>query len=287
MDSFLHGFFSVVLTTGLQLLTLLGPVILFGMVLLFVSRGTARLIVKVFGFKAWHWFTGWLGTPVHELGHMMFCPIFFHKIEDFSLFKPKAEDGRSGFVIHKYNPRNPWAQVGRLFISIGPLLLGTAVIFFVMWLLLPDAVAAVADVRESILQAASGAFRPIDDLSSVVSALVMQVFSAENFASWQFWVFFYVTLCISSHMELSLADLRGAVWGLGAILLAFLILNSINQIFFHADTGSMLTWTNTYSSWLTALFAVTAIAALANFLVSWLVCLIVYLIKKRRIVTPF
>src|SRR3989339_2137762 len=60
-------------------LTLFGTLIISGIILYFFARSTRRIFIKTAGLKFDIFFTGWLGVPVHELGHAFFCLIFFYK----------------------------------------------------------------------------------------------------------------------------------------------------------------------------------------------------------------
>lgn len=82
--------------------------------------------------------TSVLGTPVHELGHAAMCPLFGHKITGMRLWSPRHVDGRYGYVEHSYNKNNPWARLGSIFIGVGPLFSGLAVVVFALWLCFPS-----------------------------------------------------------------------------------------------------------------------------------------------------
>ena len=91
----------------------LGPVVLCGL--------SVWLIRRLFCSLVGHWTgraiiigTSVVGTPVHELGHAAMCLLFGHKITEMSLWQPRSADGRLGYVTHRYNPRNPYHQLGNL-----------------------------------------------------------------------------------------------------------------------------------------------------------------------------
>ena len=73
----------------------------------------------------------WLGTPIHELGHALFCVIFRHRITKIEFFKPDPVSGTLGYVEHKWNRHNLWQVLGNFFIGVGPVILGCAVLFAV------------------------------------------------------------------------------------------------------------------------------------------------------------
>lgn len=74
----------------------------------------------VFGHKSIY-LTGWIGTPIHEISHVLMCIIFGHKVEEVSLFKPEPDSGVLGYVVHRYDPKSFYQSVGCLFIGMAPL----------------------------------------------------------------------------------------------------------------------------------------------------------------------
>lgn len=127
------------------------------------------------------------GVMVHELSHAAFCLLFCHRITEMKLFSPEA-DGTLGYVNHAYNPKNPYHRLGNFFIGTGPVWGG----IFVVWLL-------------------SRWLLPSDDFSEL---LTLQVWSR-----WQSWLWLYLFLTVSSHITLSLPDLKGAADGAVFIIL--------------------------------------------------------------------
>jgi hypothetical protein len=91
-----------------------------------------RLWCWAFGSKAIY-FTGWIGTPVHELSHVVGCVIFGHEIEKVSLFKPEAETGVLGYVEHRYNSKSLLHNVGCFWIGIAPLF-GNLGVAYWLWI---------------------------------------------------------------------------------------------------------------------------------------------------------
>ena len=60
------------------------------------AEADPTLFVRRFGTRALLCFTGWLGTPVHEAGHLLFCPLFLHRVERVSLFTLDPASGDLG-----------------------------------------------------------------------------------------------------------------------------------------------------------------------------------------------
>ena len=55
-----------------QLVLGVGPLFVIGALLYVCQRWTQRLLAQVIGWRGVVYWTGWLGTPVHELSHAAF-----------------------------------------------------------------------------------------------------------------------------------------------------------------------------------------------------------------------
>lgn len=128
----------VLLNTAFQFLSIFGIFFFFGLILYLLARFTRVTFVKSIGYKFDIFVTGWLGTPVHELGHALLCIPFGHQITELKLYTPSSDDGTLGYVKHSYNTKNIWHQIGNFFIGMGPILLGSFVLFLLIKYLLPD-----------------------------------------------------------------------------------------------------------------------------------------------------
>ena len=93
---------------------------------------------------------GCVGTPLHESGHALMCLLFGHKIRKIVFFQPNSDDGCLGYVEHSYNNRNPYQVIGCFFIAIGPVLLGTAVLTGLLFLLCRSCFYDLTDIVGSL-----------------------------------------------------------------------------------------------------------------------------------------
>ena len=224
---------KVLMTTLFQLLSIFGVFFVFGLILYLLARYTRRLFVNILGEKSDIYVTGWIGTPVHELGHALLCIPFLHRITEIKLYSPNGEDGTLGYVNHAYNPRNPWSQIGNFFIALGPILFGSLIIYLLVRFLLPN--------NQALLTALHGSTASFTSLSGFMSLMVnvfasssdmiYALFTGGHLHQWQFWVFLYLCICISAHMELSPPDLKGLGLGLIAIIIIFEIISFSKIIF--------------------------------------------------------
>jgi len=214
-----------------QMASLLAGVFLFGLLIHFISLITFRSIEKAFGSKGIY-IVAWLGTPIHELGHAIFCVIFMHKIVEIKFFKPDPLTGTLGYVSHQWNRSNPWQVLGNLFIGIGPVILGSAVLFAIFYFLIPDSSLAwdsiSAKVNEIDNSCLIGSYFEVIWASALT--IVKLIFTISNLTSWRFWVFCYLSICIASNIRLSLSDIKGSLSGLGCLVLLFLLINFLGLV---------------------------------------------------------
>lgn len=191
-----------------------GVIVLFGFLIALCNK---RFYANFGSYgRAVCYITGVIGTPVHECAHALFCLIFRHKIVEIKLFQINSADGALGYVRHTYNPKKLYPRIGNFFIGVAPILVISAILYLLAWLLLPDFIAEV-----------TGSMRgndPIGDPGRVFRGLLGV---AESFflycLHWQWWVFVLAGMFLALHMTLSGADIRNALGGI-AFLLAVLLL---------------------------------------------------------------
>ncbi len=271
-----------------QFFSLLAVFFFFGLILYLLARFTRIVFIKSIGQKFDIYITGWLGVPIHELGHAIFCIPFGHRITDIKLFSPNSSDGSLGYVNHSYNPNNPWHKIGNFFIGFGPILFGSFIIYLLIRYIVPD--------NSIILELSKN--RPID-LSSFAGIkdqfiqiyvggkqVVENLFSSENIRSWEFWVFLYAAMCIASHMELSPPDLKGVLSGIISIFVLLIVINAIS-LFFNINISAYIQHISNYTNMVTGIFTISTIISALFFLSSYIVLNIFTLIRYRKAFHPF
>ncbi len=220
---------EVLLSTVVQMLVLFGPLLVAGFLIAVFEKYSNKMLMTVFSFKAVIYSTGWLGTPVHETGHALFCLIFGHKIHEFKPFAPSEKEGGGyvlGYVKHS-SKGNIWNNIGYLFIGTGPIILGSAVIT----LLIAIPAGGFSYFGQMLDQAPNTI--NIDSFLEMFKGVLEIVFDSVfsegwgTFATWQFWVFFVVAAMIALHMSLSPPDLKSAWKGALFFLLILLIVNIV------------------------------------------------------------
>ena len=220
----------------MQMLLILVPIFVFGLLIALCNR----FFYANFGSrgKTVCYITGFIGTPVHELSHALMCLIFGHRIHEIKLFQVGAEDGTLGYVSHTYRKTNVYQSIGNFFIGIAPILVISALLYLIAWLLMPAMVAQM-----------SGHIRGIG-LSDGFGAALQNFFAAIGAffayaANWRWWVFLLVGMFLALHMTLSHADLKGAWSGLIVLLLLFFVVDVIlgfaAPAFLHTFTAWLMT----------------------------------------------
>ncbi len=188
-----------------QLMFTVGVVVVFGLIIALCRKA----FYQILGRKAVKilLITGCIGTPVHELSHALFCLVFGHKIKEIKLYQLNSDDGTLGYVNHTYNPKNLYHRIGNFFIGIAPILCGSGLILFLMFLTVNDLFDGV--VAEMWLSEGSDFIGYLRLLWQIVT----DIFNFDNISDPLWWLFIILSLMISSHMELSPADIKSGFQG--------------------------------------------------------------------------
>ncbi len=184
------------ISTGLELLILFGIFFVFGFVLSKLEQWTLANYYRSVGWKGILW-TAWIGTSVHEIGHVFFAEIFGHQITRVALFSPNKMTGELGEVDHAYNPQSIYQTLGNFFIGAAPLLFGIFILI------------------------AIGYFGAPHNFQEFKQAM----------HSWFFWVLMYISFCISSHLAPSRQDLKSMWIGFAQIIVLLIFFNLVAAFF--------------------------------------------------------
>jgi len=179
--------------------------------------------------------TGLIGTPVHELSHAVFCIIFGHKINEMKLYT--FQDGVLGYVNHSYNKKNIYQVFGNFFIGIAPVFGGTAIMILVIRLLTPGVFNDIfASMNNLTFNITSNDFLP--NLYTTIKGVLLSFTNFSGEVTWKYIVMCIITICVSSHMLLSGADIKGAMGGFFVLILLLVIADTIMYFF---SLGSVIT----------------------------------------------
>ena len=282
--------------TFIDLFRLFGNIIIFGFILYLLSSMTRRIFAKTLGAKTELYITGWIGTPIHELSHALFCIIFNHKINDIKLFTTKSDT--IGYVLHSYDSRSWYQQIGNFFIGVGPIIMGTLIVYFLFLLLAPELKENIFSVKIDYDKSAgilniiySGISNIFTSILNIFSNIIKNIIVSQSYKNIGFWIFIYLSISIASHMELSPADISHALKGMLVIFAVSLIFNTllfIIKIIFNLEIPEYILLfidktLNIYSS----LLIFSCIISLFNFLISYVILTPINFIKNRKLINPF
>lgn len=282
--------------TFIDLFRLFGNIIIFGFILYLLSSMTRRIFAKTLGAKTELYITGWIGTPIHELSHALFCIIFNHQINDIKLFTTKSDT--IGYVLHSYDSRSWYQQIGNFFIGVGPIIIGALIVYFLFLLLAPELKENIFSVNIDYDKSAgifnmiySGISNIFISILNIFSNIIKNIFTSQSYKNIGFWIFIYLSISIASHMELSPADISHAWKGMLVIFAVSLIFNTfllIVKIIFNLEIPENLLLfvdkaLNIYSS----ILIFSCIISLFNFLISYIILTPINFVRNRSLINPF
>ena len=217
------GFGAVFVEALVMIATFLAPFVVFALIIHWFERINSQRLAERFGWRS-VMVTGWLGTPIHELSHALMCWLFRHRVDELVLFEPDRESGRLGYVKHSWRPGNWFEEIGNLFIGIAPLLGGSCVLAFLLWIFYPDAAMAAIETSRAG-EAGTGVIAQTWEVAAQIGA---EIFSFQHLSTGRFWIFIYLVLCVGGHMAPSWSDYHGATRGVllagGGLLAVTLIM---------------------------------------------------------------
>ena len=213
---------DILLSFLLQIALTLGVILLYGFLIALCNKA----FYANFGSKSKIvcYVTGFIGTPIHELSHALFCLLFGHKITEIKLFQINSDDGTLGYVSHSYNKKNFYHRIGSFFIGIAPIIVISSVLYLISLWLLPNMMNLIAQDFQNI--SFSGGFKSISKAFSNIFSVLLNYSGNVNF-----WIFIVIGIFLALHMTLSGADIKNALGGLAFVLLIMLLLNIVFYFF--------------------------------------------------------
>jgi hypothetical protein len=213
------------MTSITQLLVLLGPCILLCIGMSILAKWVRLLACHYLGLNAYLVLFGWLGTSIHELGHVVFLLLFRHRIVELKLFAPDPKSGTLGYVRSRYDPRNLYQRIGIFFVGIGPILFGSFVIYLLYWWL----VASQQNINLAVNVSGIGLNSTLslfgEQLIQIIKTILSSLLRFENLLDWRFYLFVYVAFAVGSSISLSSSDIDGAITGFVTFSIALFVFN--------------------------------------------------------------
>ncbi|KNZ40409.1 hypothetical protein [Acetobacterium bakii] len=253
---------ELLIRTFWETLYLTGAIILVGLLLGLLQNNATRNFQRSFGRNALM-VTGFIGTPIHELSHAGIALLFGHKINDIKLFQRPDENGVMGYVNHSYNKNSLYQQIGNFFIGVAPIFGGIVAMIILMRLVIPEAFEAFITILVESVNFETFSMVTIQGIAAAYLGLLKIIFSWSNFQNLYFYLFLFIAICISSHMSLSLADIKGAFRGLLIIFLLVLIFNVLGLSQYIAALNVIK-----YNVFITGFLMITVIFSVITYFVS-------------------
>ncbi len=280
-QSIFNTLWVILYQTGKDILFLSIPLFTFGLILYFLSKWTRNSFKNSGLEKLDVYATGIIGVPIHEIGHLIFCILFGHKITKVHLFKPSASD--LGSVDHSYNPKNVIHRVGNFFISVGPIIFGSCMLWLLANLLLN------ISFKELIKTGSPGSSDWLHILKTIPEHSYDLTYYLYTTIDWNTpleVLFVYLSLSIASHMELSPADLSGMVSGLITILIIIFCVNCVLVFSGFSHTYSTMIFNTTIQPVYTFFIYAVAVSSV-GFCSVFTFTTFYSLIVKKSLVNPF
>lgn len=201
-----------------------GVLMVSGLLLGFVEGRSTLFLTRAFGW-AGIVITGLVGTPIHELGHLLTAKLFGFHITDVALFRPFAgrADGVLGYVSYTYEKGNLWQQLGCFFVGIAPMVMGVLAILLLLRLLVPGPFRAA---KERLDRGGD----PWSRLTGVFCGFWLAFFHLRGWALGRGVIALYLVFSVSTHMTLSPADLKGAAVGLVMVAVLCLLFGLVTAL---------------------------------------------------------
>lgn len=237
-----------------------------------------RLFVRLLGRDSYHILmaASVIGTPVHELGHAMMCPIFGHKIVEMVLWQHGTDDGYRGYVRHSRNTDDPYQRLGDLFVSTGPIFSGMAVLSLLLMIFFPNTwsthISAVVSLVEADASVLAGIFSGLRMIPDMFAELTCGPAALGRI------VVVLVMLSVSMSINLSPQDIEGAVYGLPPYLMVTLAVTVVVTVLGRGVTGVVVGALETFSVFLMAMFSLVLVFAAAQvaaaLVIRWVLALV-------------
>lgn len=164
-------------------------------------------------------FTGYIGTPVHELSHALMCLLFGHTVTKVKLVNSDKRSRTLGYVEHTYYKTNLYHQIGNYFIGVAPILAGGAAVLLFVWLFMPDMLTEMNGAVHSLSE--------LDRVPRVLAEVWRVLFDKVNFSNIRYWLALVFSVTVVIHMEISRSDFRSGLRGLSVLAVMLLVTDLI------------------------------------------------------------
>jgi len=265
---FLFSLFNTLLLSFVELFYLLGVLIAVGMLLGIFERYSNRYLVRTFGPRG-ILVTAWIGTPIHEIGHLVQCFIWGHRVTKVKLLQLNSPNGVLGYVEHSYNLHSIYQQVGNFFIGLGPIFSGISSLILSMYFLVPQSYTAFQDQIQHHITVEEFDLSVLKTVAGAVLVIFKSLFTLENLINPLFWIYLIIAISISSHIALSKADIQGSAKGLLMIFAVLVLFNLIAGLF-QIDSYRLIMKMAKYNAYVIAFSSIALLFSLITLVLSFL-----------------
>jgi hypothetical protein len=252
--------------TLIQLFALGGPALLLIALLSWLSGYVGLFASRALGRSTYYFLFGWLGTLVHELGHLVAALLFRHQVGSFHPFTldPKARVQGSVGIRPFY--ASLYQSFGLFFFGIAPVLFGSLIIYLALYLLFHGQMAEIwrmIDRRSAVTGTGVGSV-----LMAGLSFLGF-VFNPRNLLDWRFYVFLYIAFAVGSSIRLSPADVNIAKIGCLPFILLLFLFNTV-LLSIGAAGSATFAWLTQYYTFLYILLCFVILLDVLAIAILWL-----------------
>lgn len=248
-------------------LIILCPLVIYGIIIAFINKQNSK---NLHTNSKWWIYTmfGFIGTPIHELSHLLFNLLFFHKVKEVQLYRPRKsrKDGILGFVNFSYKETSLYQNIGLFFSGIGPMIGGCAILYLLMKILLPDVFVVLEYTKIEQLNILD----ILLNLKNNMMTNLMYIFTKYN-SMQNLTIFLVLAFSISTHMHISTADLKNAVKGFWLLEVIILIISILLEVFnLNFFTNIILIVASYMMSFLTMGLAFSLISLAISYVISFI-----------------
>jgi len=214
--------------------TVLLPQIVVCLALLFTGRYMNNRLWSSFDWRGVI-FLAWLGTPVHEISHLIGCIIGRNKIEEFALFKPDRASGSLGYVSHSYDQSSFYQRVfGNTLVALAPFFGGAVAIYYLTYLAYPQLLSDLGSAPALKWQTFTS-FAALGEFATGWKSTAIHFYrlfsDPENLRNGWFWVYLWGMISLGAHLSPSRSDFEG-FWGAALLLLCVPFIVMVSLAFF-------------------------------------------------------